>query len=128
MTTLLGAADLSWMQDLQLQAMPGTAIIQRGTVTADGMGGGSVAWPAVGTVVARLYSQNSRAVAEQASEGAQVISETRWYVTMPAGTQVTAEDRLAIGGRLFHITEVNNTQDWRTAVRCSVYALNEEAS
>lgn len=128
MTTLLGAADLSWMQDLQLQAMPGTAIIQRGTVTADGMGGGSVAWPAVGTVVARLYSQNSRAVAEQAGEGAQVISETRWYVTMPVGTQVTAKDRLKINGRLFHVTEVNNTQDWKTAVRCSVYALNEETA
>lgn len=127
MTTLLGAADLTWMRSVQEQAMPGTAIIQRGTVTNDGMGGGSVAWNAVGTAIARLYSQNSRAIAEAVS-GAELISETRWYVTMPYGTQVRADDRLSIGGRRWHITEVNNSQDWKTAVRCSVYALNEESA
>lgn len=128
MTTLLGAADLNWMQDVQERAMPGTAIIQRGSVTADGMGGGSVTWAAVGTVIARLYTQNSRTMAETATEGAQLISTTRWYVTMPVGTQVTAADRLVVGGRRFEILDVNNTQDWKTAVRCSVYALNEETA
>lgn len=126
MGLLLGAADLEWMGGLQGQALPGSAIIHRGTVTPDGMGGGSVTWAAVGTVAARLYGQNSRAVAEDARNGAQVISVTRWYVTMPTGTLVTAADRLVVSGRLFEVTEVNNDQHWQAAVRASVTAINEE--
>jgi head-tail adaptor len=125
---LLGAADLTWMREVQALALPGTAVILRGTVAADGMGGGSVAWAAAGTVSARLYSQNSRAVAESAQNGAQVISVTRWYVTLPVGTDVTAADRLSVAGRLFDVTEVNNDQDWKTAVRCAVTAMNEETA
>lgn len=128
MTTLLEAADLAWMQDLQQQALPGTAVILRCTLTPDGMGGQTEAWQAAGTAIARLYGQNSRAVAELASNGAQVIAVTRWYVTLPAGTDVTAADRLSVAGRLFEVTEVNNDQDWRTALRCAVVAMNEETA
>lgn len=116
------------MRGLQGQALPGSAIIQRGSATPDGMGGQTVTWAAVGTATARLYVQNSRAVAEDTRNGAQVISVTRWYVTMPVGTDVTAADRLVVSGRLFEVTEVNNDQHWQTAVRCAVTALNEETA
>lgn len=110
----------------------------------------------MGTVAARLSSQNSRAVAESAANGAQVIATTRWYVTMPVGTNVAAYDQLALtdgpagrlllqdggrlllengarllqpsAGKLFEVTEVNNGQDWKTAVRCAVLGMNEEES
>jgi head-tail adaptor len=127
MTTLIDTADLSWMRAMQNSALPGTAIIQRVTLAADGMGGYRETWSNVGTVDARLYTQASRALAE-GEQGAQIVAETRWYVTMPVGTSVTAADRLSISGRLFEVTEVNNTQDWKTAVRCSVQAMNDEAT
>ncbi len=64
MTTLIGAPDLTWMRATQESAMPGTAIILRTTLAADGMGGFSGTPTPVGTVTARLYSQNSRAQVE----------------------------------------------------------------
>lgn len=126
MTGMIDAAELAWMQGLQGAALPGTAIIQRATLTPDGMGGYSQTWSPIGTVAARVYTQNSRAVAE-GEQGAQIVSETRWFVTMPVGTQVTAADRITAGGRVFEVTEVNNGQDWQTAVRCSVQKLDEGA-
>lgn len=128
MTTLLGTAELEWMRELQSRAMPGSAVIERRTLAADGMGGQTETWAAAGTVAARLYSQNSRAMAESAANGAQVIATTRWYVTMPVGTLVTAADRLKIDGLRYEITEVNNGEHWQTAVRCTVQKLNEEAA
>lgn len=126
--SLLGAAELEWMRGLQGRALPGSAVILRCALTPDGMGGQTETWVADGTVPARLYSQNSRAVAEGAANGAQVISLTRWYVTMPVGTLVTAADRLAIDGLRYEITEVNNGEHWQTAVRCSVQRVNEESA
>lgn len=126
MTGLIEAGDLAWMQALQGAALPGSAILQRATMTPDGMGGYSESWAAVGTVAARVYTQASRALAE-GEQGAQIVSETRWFVTLPVGTQVTAADRILAGGRLYQVTEVNNGQDWQTAVRCSVTKLDEGA-
>lgn len=124
--TMIGQSDLAWMQGLQGAALPGSAILQRATMTPDGMGGFTEAWAAVGTVAARVYTQASRALAE-GEQGAQIVSETRWFLTLPVGTQVTAADRITVSGVVFEVTEVNNAQDWRTAVRCSVTKLDEGA-
>lgn len=126
MTTLLGAADLTWMQATQQSVMPnGTVVIYRMTAVADGMGGFTETWPAVGTVQGRIYSMNSRAYAEQEA-GGQLVSTTRWYGTLPTGTNVTAADRLGANGRKWHVASVNNDQDWQTAVRCELQSLNED--
>ncbi len=114
------------MRATQLLALPDTAIIQRYTSVPDGMGNYDQAWAAVGTVACRLYPQNVRTMGENANGGNQVISETRWFVTLPYGTLITAKDRLKIGNRTWEIYEVNNTESWQTAVRCEVYAYNEE--
>ncbi len=127
MTTLIDATDLTWMRAMQVTAMPGTAVILRTTLTADGMGGFSGTPAPVGTVVGRLYSQNSRAMSEKVV-GGQPVAETRWFFTAPYGTNITAADQLNIGGALFEVSEVNNSQDWKTAVRCSVRKMNEESA
>lgn len=114
------------MRATQLLAMPDTAVIQRYTVQSDGMGNYDQVWAAVGTVDCRLYPQNQRTMGESAAGGAQVISETRWFVTLPYGTTITAKDRLKIGNRTWEIYQVNNTESWQTAVRCEVYAFGEE--
>lgn len=126
MTTLLGAADLAWMQALQQQAMPGTAIIRRHAVTVDVYGGVVLGTVAIATVDARLYPVNSRAFSE-AEAGNQLVSVTRWYVTLPVGTDITAADTITIGGTVYAVTEVNRGEMWQTAVRCNVSKLNEEA-
>ena len=121
---MLTAAELAALRATN-QALPGSAgsavhaAIRR-------MGGYEQAWAAVGTIAARLYPQNVRSMAENTAGGAAVISETRWFVTLPYGSTVTAADRLVIDNRTWEIYEVNNSEMYQTAVRCEVYAFGEE--
>lgn len=123
---MLTNQELAELQKAQNQLMPGSAVIQRATLTSDGMGGYDEAWANVGTVKCRLYPQNVRTMAENPNGGMQMISETRWFATMPVGTNVTAKDRLLIDNRTFEIYQVNNSEMYQTAVRAEVFALNEE--
>jgi head-tail adaptor len=123
---MLTAAELDAMRAVQREAMPGSAIIQRQTLTGDGMGNFNRAWSNVATVPARLYPQTVRNISESTAGGAQIISETRWFVTLPYGSTVTAADRINVNNRTFEIYQVNNDEMYQTAVRCEVYAFNEE--
>ena len=126
MTTLISASDLSWMRDTQQQAMPNTSVvIYRMAMVADGMGGFAETWTAAGTVDGRIYNANRRAFAEQEA-GGQLISQTVWFGTFPTGTDVTARDQLGANGRKWLVVSVNNDQDWQTACRCELQALNED--
>ena len=114
------------MRNVQQQAMPNdSVVIYRMVNVADGMGGFSETWAAVGTVDGRIYSMNSREFAEQ-DAGGQLVSTTRWYATLPTGTDVTARDQLGANRRKWLVVSVNNDQDWRTACRCELQALNED--
>jgi len=107
---MLTTAELNELRATQNLALPGSAVIQRYTPVADGMGGFDATWAAVGTVAARLYPQNVRALAESTAGGAQVISETRWFLTLPYGTVITAKDRVKVGSRTWEIVAVNNSE------------------
>lgn len=126
MSTLLGTAHIGWMRTVQERALPGTVIIQRRTDVRGVMGGFTESWAAIGTVDGRLAFQNSASQSEPAT-GERPSSMSMWFVTMPVGTDVTAEDRLSVGGRTFEVLRVNNDQDWKTAVRCECISINEEA-
>jgi head-tail adaptor len=123
---MLTTAELNELRATQNLALPGSAVIQRYTPVADGMGGYDQTWAAVGTVAARLYPQNVRALAESTAGGAQVISETRWFLTLPYGTVITAKNRVKVGSRTWEIVAVNNSEMYQTAVRCEVVAFGEE--
>lgn len=120
------ATDLAFMRATQSEALPGTAIIQGTVNLSDGQGGYYETWQNVGTVPARLYPRNNRSYQESASGGAQLISMTTWWVTMPWDTVVDARNRVSMAGRTWEIVSVNNDEDWRTAIRCEVSSLNEE--
>ena len=122
--TLLRTTDLTWMKALQQRAMPGTVVIERYTSAADGMGGYTQTWAAVGTVVGRIYPQRTQG--NENPGGGQIISNTDWFATLPAGTDVTANDRLLYQARTWEVVRVNNDQMWQTAVRCELLAHNEE--
>ncbi len=121
---MLTTSGLAWMRSMQLQAMPGTVVIQRHTLTRDSMGGFTETWAAVGTVTARIYPQNNQRSEYVAGE--RVAAETRWNITMPVGTDVSAEDRIAYQSRTWEVVGVNNDEMWQTAVRCECIALDEE--
>lgn len=105
--------------------MPGTAVIERASYAADGMGGQRETWAAVGTVDCRLMIQASRQGQEFVT-GEQETSLTRWWATMPIGTDVLAQDRLLVASRNFEVVAVNNDEDYWSAVRCECIAFNEE--
>ena len=125
MSELLWLNDLAWMRATQERALPGTVVIERRSLAADGMGGFTETWAAAGTVAGRVYPQNERSMSEGVG-GEQQISITRWFATLPHGTVVDARDRLLADGRTWEIMKVNNDEDWQTAVRCEVVAHNEE--
>lgn len=122
---MLSAADLAYMQETQEQAMPGTVVIERYTLTPDGMGGQEEAWGAVGTVIGRIYPAPRRGMTEMVG-GAQVLSETTWFGTLPVGTEVYAQDRLVYSGRSWEVLRVNNDEMWQTCVRAELQSTNEE--
>lgn len=122
---LLSNSDIAWMRDTQEMALPGTVVIERVTLTVDGMGGFYEAWAAVGTAIGRIYPRTQTKAGETV-EGAQLLSMTTWYGTLPVGTDVTAKDRLLYSGRTWEVIRVNNDEMWKTVVRCELESHNEE--
>ena len=122
---LLSSAQLLAMQTTQDSALPGTAVIYRADNVTDGMGGFTETWNAVGTADGRLRPIISRGETEYVT-GSQVAVVADWFVTMPIGTDVTAKDRIRIGGRAFEVSFVNNDESWRTACRAECISINEE--
>lgn len=123
--SLLTAGDLTYMQDTQDTALPGSVVIERYTLIKDNMGGEYQAWAAVGTVDGRIYPQRRRSTAETIA-GAQVTSEMQWWATFPEGTDVSAKDRLFYDSRTWEVVTTNKGEMWSTAVRCELISLNEE--
>lgn len=120
------AADIAFMRDTQEEtAMPGTVVIERYSLTSNGMGGHYETWAAVGTVIGRIYPHSTRGQGEIVS-GAQVQSTMDWYATLPSDTDVLAKDRLFYDGRTWEVIRVNNGEMWMTAIRCDLESMNEE--
>lgn len=117
--------DLTFMRETQELALPGTAVIQGTVSVSDGQGGYYESYAGVGTVPARLYPQTTRSYSE-GTGGAQIISETMWFITMPWDTVVDARNRISMEGRTWEVVSVNNDENWRTAIRARVEAHNEE--
>lgn len=123
--SLLTADDLAFMRATQEEAMPGTVYILAMGTASNGMGGYTETWGTAGTVTGRVYPMVRRGQPE-AMAAEQVVSETSWFATLPAGTTVTAKNRIAYDGRTWEVVRVNNSEMWQTAVRCELTAYNEE--
>lgn len=121
---MLSASDLAYMRGLQNQAMPGTVVIERYTLTSDGAGGYTETWTAAGTVTGRIYPR--RMQGEERITGGQVVSETDWFATLPVGTVIDARDRLLYDNRTWEVVRVNNSEMYITAIRCELQSHNEE--
>lgn len=112
---MLTATDLQSMRAALQESLPETVTIQRLTRASDGMGGFNETWAQVASVPGRLSPAGT-----QPTEGvvASVLqSQQAWIVTLPAGTAVTAADRLQIGSRTFEVIGVQAPRSYEIATR-----------
>lgn len=93
--------------------MPDTAIISELSVTSDGGGGGSISWQVAGTVPARLSPLSA---SSEADVGERLSTNVQWEIMVPAGTEVSAENRVQIGSQEFDVTGVRAPASWELAV------------
>ena len=125
MSMLLSACELSSIRTARSGFLPDTAIIYRYALTPDGMGGRSEAWTPAGTVSCYLWSR-TMADAEIVT-GGQVTSRTRWYVELPYGSDVLAQDWIEINSRTFQVVTVPNDASILSGLRVELLAMNEES-
>ena len=91
---MLNSAELARMRTEAERALPGTAVIQRGTLASDGGGEYTETFSAAGTVPCRV----APVVGKEGEYGERISSDAEFVVTLPAQTDVGTEDQLSING------------------------------
>jgi hypothetical protein len=112
---MLSDADLAEMRAAQEETMVETCTIERKVKTSDGAGGFSEGAPTTTSCKCRigtgLREPQARVIAEQ------VAPRQVYVVTLPALTDVQAEDRITVGGRTFKVISPQQGS-FETARRC----------
>lgn len=109
---MLSAADLASMRATAEQALPGTAVIQSGTLTSDGGGGHTETFTPSGTVPCRVAPING----SEREEGDRITAESEYVITLPAETTVETDDRIETGGITYNVTAVRD-RSWEVTRR-----------
>jgi hypothetical protein len=103
---MISAADLASMQSTAVATLQTTTCqISRKTPASDGMGGQTWAWSTVATTTCFVTS-----VVETDTETidqSRLELLNRWLIYLPAGTDVTARDRILALGKTYEVTSVN---------------------
>ncbi len=104
-STFLSPAELAAMIADVNATLPDTAQISRRTLTPDGVGGRVQAWGTIATVPCRVLAVPMTAAAGGTENVVESIltAHTAWIVTLPAGTDVTAKDRILTSGRTLEV-------------------------
>jgi len=100
----LTAAEIHQCRETSDAFLPGTAVIQAKTATADGQGGQTWTYAARtgGTVDARLAMEN-----EQPQELAGRIADvSSWVLTIPATTTITETDRVVFDSLTYDVLSI----------------------
>lgn len=112
---MIGTEALASLRTLAGYGLPESVQVQRATRTQDGYGGQTEAWASVATVAGRVAVTGQRP--DEREIAAQVQSAVTYTVTLPAGTDVRARDRLAVGTRTFEVAGVV-AGSWEVVRRC----------
>jgi head-tail adaptor len=115
---LISAADLAAMRATQALALPSTCSISRRALSADGMGGYSETWATLTASVACRLSPHSAPTEVIMAE--RYGGRQTWQLTVPSGTDVTADDRVTIGSVTYEVVGINSAGAWETARRVIV--------
>lgn len=109
---MLTNADLASMRATAEQALPGTAVIQGGTLTSDGGGGYTEAFTVSGTVDCRVAPISTT----EGEEGGRIQADSTHIITLPAGTSVQTDDRIVVAGSTYNVTGVRD-RSWEVTRR-----------
>lgn len=118
--TLLSSAQITSMRTTADLALPDTVVISRRTTASDGAGGWTETWATSATVAGRLMPKYQISGTEGQAAG-QVQAEATWALTLPAGTDLRAGDRVVVAGRTFEVQALLSAGvAWRISVRADV--------
>lgn len=109
---MLTEAELTAMRSTQELALPDSGIIQRVARTPDGAGGQTEEWSDLATVACRLAAS----VGDELEVAGALQIDSPLTLTLPQGTDVTADDRFVFGSRLIQLKSVM-VGSWNTALR-----------
>lgn len=115
---MISAADLAAMVAAQTTALPSTCTISRKSLVADTMGGYTETWATLtASVACRLspLSAPTEAIMAERYGGRQT-----WQLTLPAGQDVTHDDRVVISSTTYEVVGLNSAGAWETARRVIV--------
>lgn len=111
---MLTTADLENMRATAERALPGTAVIQNGTLTTDGGGGYTEAFtPRVGGTVACRVAPLTGSERET---GDRITADAGYVITLPAETTVETDDRIVVAGITYNVTAVRD-RSWEITRR-----------
>ena len=113
MTMLLSTADLTRMRAVLNRTLPDTATIERDTRVSDGSGGYTVTTATTGPFACRVAVPSGK---EQVIAG-KLDAVGTWTITLPAGTDVGAGDRIKVGSRTFDVTIPLRPRSWELSRR-----------
>ena len=97
-----GLVDL--LSPLAASAMPDSCVIQTRITSGDGYGGTTLTYTASAPIPCRVFT-HPRPVDERDAEG-RLESIVRWMAALPAGTAITAKDRLLCNGVQYEVAGV----------------------
>jgi head-tail adaptor len=114
---MITPAVLDWLRGLQEDNLPDACDISRYTEsnTADGI---TQAWTTVAAGVPCRISSRTVSASEATGAGGQLRALGDWRIWLPALTDVTVKDRLAVGPRTFEVERVEGESN-ETARACS---------
>lgn len=99
------------------ESLPDTCEIVRNDPEPDGAGGETDDWGTVATVACRISPLARSDRLAELEVAARITAIDAWEITLPAGTDVTALDRLLSGGRTFEVTSVLVPRSWEIGSR-----------
>lgn len=107
------------MRSTLTASFPDTGTIYRWTYPSDGMGGGTQAYSAIGTVACRIspYRHGGEPII-----GERPVAVSQWEITVPYATDVTAADQIQSGGRTFEVDGLEN-RSWELGRRVAATEL-----
>ena len=112
---MLTVPELTAMRTTLDGSLPDLADISRSTPTSDGRGGTTLVWATVASVPCRVAPDV--AFAGESVVADRVTVTQRWTITLPAGTNVSARDRILIGARTFEVTFVRSARSYEVSCR-----------
>jgi SPP1 family predicted phage head-tail adaptor len=109
---MLSSAQLTRMRAVASRALPGTAVIQGGSLTTDGGGGWTEGFTASGTVACRVAPISGI----EREQGDRISADAQYVITLPAATSIETDDRIVIAGVTYDVTAVRD-RSWEVTRR-----------